>query len=124
MNVKMLGVIALGGAIGSVARYVMMSGIGYFWKSQFPLSTFMVNVLGSFAIGALVEILMQHDGFHLLWRGFLVVGILGGFTTFSTFALDAGLLIEKGELFWAGLYMAGSVALSILAFFGGMALFR
>ena len=120
----MIGVVALGGAIGSVARYLMMTGIGHFWKSQFPLSTVVVNVLGSFVIGALVEVLMQHEGFHLLWRGFLVVGILGGFTTFSTFALDAGLLIDKGELLWAGLYVAGSVALSILAFFGGMALFR
>ena len=124
MNLKMIGVVALGGAIGSVLRFMLMSGIGHFWKSHFPLSTLVVNVLGSFAIGALVEILMQHQGSNLLWRGFFIVGVLGGFTTFSTFALDAGLLIEKEQLFLAGLYLSGSVIISILAFFAGMALFR
>lgn len=124
MNLKMILVVALGGAIGSVARFLMMSGIGHFWKSQFPLSTFIVNVLGSFVIGALLEIMMQHGNFHMALRAFLVVGVLGGFTTFSSFSLDAGLLIQKGEWITASLYMIGSVVVSILAFFGGMALFR
>lgn len=120
----MILAVALGGAIGSVARFLMMSGIGHFWRSSFPLSTFLVNVLGSFVIGALAEIMLQHGHFSLTLRAFLVVGILGGFTTFSAFSLDAGLLIQKGELFLASLYAIASVVVSLLAFFAGMFIFR
>ena len=124
MNFKMILVVALGGAIGSVARYLMMSGVGHFWKSSFPLSTLLVNVLGSLVIGMLTEFMVQHGHFSLPMRTFLIAGILGGFTTFSTFSLDAGFLIQKGAWFLTSLYVVGSVGISLLAFFGGMAIFR
>jgi len=124
MNIKIVAVVALGGAVGAVCRFLMMSGVGHIWKHHFPLSTFLVNVLGCFIIGALTEIMMQHEGFTLLWRSFLIVGILGGFTTFSSFSLDAGLLIEKGQWLMASSYIVGSVLLSLLAFFSGIFLFR
>ncbi len=124
INIKMILIVALGGAIGTVARFLMMSGIGHFWRAAFPLSTFLVNVLGSFLIGVLVELMMNHHGFNLAIRTFLIVGILGGFTTFSSFSLDIGLLLQKGELIVAAAYILGSVFVSLFAFFAGMMLFR
>lgn len=120
----MILAVGLGGAIGSIMRYLMMVGVGYYWKSDFPLSTFLVNILGSFVIGALTEFMLQHGHFSLTLRAFLVAGILCGFTTFSTFSLDAGFLLQKSEFLFAGLYIIGSVALSLAAFFCGMALLR
>ena len=86
--------------------------------------TIVVNVLGSFVLGALVET------FALVWspsdavRAMLVVGVLGSFTTFSTFSLDIQTLITRGSFMAAGGYVAGSVVVSIMAFMAGMAIFR
>lgn len=124
MNLKFIAVVGLGGALGAIARYLMVSGVNNFWKADFPLSTFLVNMLGSFVIGALTEFMLQHEDFNLTWRLFLVTGILGGFTTFSAFSLDTGFLLQKGEFFSAALYVCGSVFVSLAAFFVGMAIFR
>ncbi|MBA3911643.1 MAG: fluoride efflux transporter CrcB [Rhodobacter sp.] len=109
-----LPLVALGGAIGSVLRYLMVSAVGA------PLGTAAVNVLGSFAIGVLFVWLGARGG----WQPFLMTGILGGFTTFSAFSLDALKLIEAGQTFQAAAYVIGSVFLSLAAVMLGVALAR
>ncbi len=106
--------IALGGAIGSVLRYLMVAAIGAPW------GTAAVNVLGSFAIGAIFILLDARAGWQLL----LMTGLLGGFTTFSAFSLDTLKLIEAGQPLQAALYVLGSVALSLIAVALGVALAR
>jgi fluoride exporter len=100
-----LPLIALGGALGSVLRYVMVSAIGA------PFGTAVVNVVGSFAIGVLFVALGSREG----WQFFLMTGVLGGFTTFSAFSLDTLRLIEAGQLLSAAAYVLGSVGLSLAA---------
>ena len=115
--------VALGGAIGASARY--LSGVAIlraFGPQTIPLGVIFVNILGSFVIGALVTFLGQKELTH--WNAFLATGILGGFTTFSSFSLDAAMLMERGEIGLAILYVGGSVLLSLIAVFGGLALVR
>jgi CrcB protein len=121
---KMILSIALGGAIGAVGRYLAMSGVGHWLGTAFPYGTLVVNVAGSFVLGALVEImaLAWSPGSEL--RALIVVGILGAFTTFSTFSLDVVLLFERGALSSAAIYILTSVAFSIAAFMAGMYIFR
>jgi fluoride exporter len=124
LNLQFIIAVALGGAIGSVARYLAGTGAGKLFGSAFPWGTLIINIVGSFLIGVFVE------SFALKWdlpqsvRVFLTVGICGGFTTFSTFSLDAYLLMDRGELWAAAAYMAGSVVLSIAALFAGLQLIR
>lgn len=116
--------VAIGGAIGSVARYLVGIGAGRLFGSAFPWGTLLINIAGSFLIGVFVE------SFALKWdlpqvaRVFLTVGICGGFTTFSTFSLDSYLLMDRGELWPAFAYIAGSVVLSIAGLFAGLHLIR
>jgi fluoride exporter len=109
-----LPLIALGGAAGSILRYLMVAAIGA------PLGTLTVNVLGSFAIGVLFILLGAREG----WQFFLMTGLLGGFTTFSAFSLDTLRLVEAGQPVQAGAYVLGSVALSLIAVALGAALAR
>ncbi len=124
MGFKLLISVAAGGAIGATARYVLMSGIGHWFGHGFPIGTFVVNVFGSFALGALIEISA------LVWspspevRALLVVGVLGSFTTFSTFSMDIYYLYERGLYLPAFGYVLTSVIGSILAFIVGMGLLR
>ena len=124
MSVKILFSVAFGGALGAVFRYLMMSGIGHFIHAGFPYATLVVNVVGSFALGSLIEIMVLSWSPGQEMRSFLVVGVLGAFTTFSTFSQDVVFLMERGELSSAGLYIALSVVLSIAGVFAGMMLFR
>jgi CrcB protein len=121
---KMLLAVALGGAFGSVARYVLAARIAAWLGSGFPWGIFGVNVLGGFVMGALVEVMALRWSLSPEWRAFLTVGILGGFTTFSSFSLDTVLLMQRGDYMLAGLYVVGSVALSVGALFGAMMLVR
>lgn len=108
-----LPLIALGGAIGSILRYLMVTAIGA------PLGTVAVNLVGSFAIGVLF-VLIPREG----WQLFLMTGLLGGFTTFSAFSLDTLKLIQQGQTLQAALYVLASVALSLIAVALGVALAR
>ena len=121
---KMILAIAAGGAVGAVARHLAASQISHLVGHGFPWGVMSVNILGSFLMGVLVEVLALTWSPPLEVRAFLVVGILGAFTTFSTFSLDVALLYERGQMLSAALYVAGSVALSVLALFGGLALMR
>ena len=112
--------VALGGALGSVARYLLMGKIAKFLGSDFPYSTLIVNVSGSFLMGILIGLLAKTSFATHELRAFLAVGILGGYTTFSTFSLDILTLTERGDMKNAILYALLSVLLSVLSIFAGV----
>ncbi|MBM3570223.1 MAG: fluoride efflux transporter CrcB [Alphaproteobacteria bacterium] len=112
--------VAIGGAIGSIARYWFVGQAGRLLGLEFPWGVMGVNILGSFIMGVLVEAMALKWDVTPEWRAFLTVGILGGFTTFSAFSADVAVLIGRGDWTAAGGYVIGSVALSILALFGGL----
>lgn len=112
--------VGAGGAIGAIARYVLSSQIALRFQQDFPLGTFTVNILGSLLMGVIIEYLVKTMPHSLELRAFLVVGILGGFTTFSAYSLEAITLIENGSYNIAATYIIGSVLLSIVAVFVGL----
>ena len=120
-----LGWVFLGGGIGSALRYGVGRAALSLAGPNFPLGTLVVNLLGCALMGALVEWLAWRDmGTDASMKLFLATGLLGGFTTFSAFALDAVTLWQRGEALTAAAYAAGSVVLSIVGFLAGMALVR
>ncbi|HZQ74562.1 MAG TPA: fluoride efflux transporter CrcB [Burkholderiales bacterium] len=124
LSLNLVLAVALGGALGSVARYLVGVGATRLFGLEFPWGTLIINVAGSFLIGAFVEM------FALKWdlpqeaRVFLTVGICGGFTTFSTFSLDAYTLMERGAWWPAAAYVVASVVLSIAALVAALHLLR
>ena len=124
MQFGILLAIAVGGALGSVARHYVSTGVYHVTGSTFPFGILMVNVVGGLIMGIVVELGALKLNYGPEMRAFLTTGILGGFTTFSAFSLDAALLIERGDWFGAGLYMVSSVVLSVGALFAGLALVR
>lgn len=116
--------VMLGGAIGSGARYltgrVTLSAFG----PAFPYGTLAVNLIGGFAMGLLVGVLARMSVPGENWRLLLGVGVLGGYTTFSSFSLDVVTLIQRGDLGVALFYALLSVIGSILALFAGLSLVR
>lgn len=122
--VKMLLAVAAGGALGAVGRYLAITGVGQLFGTGFPLGTIVVNVVGSFVLGLLTELMALAWSPSPELRALIVVGVLGAFTTFSTFSLDVVLLYERGALGQAALYVVASVVLSVAGFFLGLALIR
>jgi CrcB protein len=112
--------VALGGAIGSVARFLVTAGTARACLPGFPLGTLAVNVIGSLAMGVLFVLLTREGRLSPL----LMTGVLGGFTTFSAFSLDAVCLWQRGDHGAAALYVALSVALSLAALVLGLAAAR
>lgn len=116
----------IGAGIGGTLRHLMNAYAGRLFGLHFPFGTLAINVSGSLLIGLIAGWLAFRSG--AAWsqgaRLFLVTGILGGYTTFSSFSLDFALLVERGELMAALAYAGGSVALSFLAVFAGLALIR
>lgn len=108
--------VALGGAIGAAARFGV--GVALFRPGAFPVAVLSVNVIGSFLMGLAVVYLGQKALGHL--NPFLMTGVLGGFTTFSAFSLEAYTLFERGEIGQAALYVALSVILSLAALVAGV----
>lgn len=121
---KLILAIAAGGALGAIGRHLVMVQVGHWFGTGFPLGTIVVNVLGSFVLGVLVELMALIWSPSLELRAFLTVGALGAFTTFSTFSMDAVLLYERGAHAQVAAYVAASVIFSILAFFIGLRLCR
>lgn len=116
--------VAAGGALGSVLRYLVGLWTLRSFGPSFPWGTLTVNVTGSFLIGVFAEVIARKFGASAEMRVFLITGILGGYTTFSAFSLDAITLLERGEPVTALIYVASSVLLSALAVFAGLALMR
>ena len=124
INLQLILAVAAGGALGSVGRYLAGVGATRMFGLAFPWGTLIINIAGSFLIGAFVELFALKVDLPQEVRVFLTVGICGGFTTFSTFSLDAWVLMERGEWWQVTGYVAGSVILSIAALVGGLHLVR
>ena len=116
--------VALGGAFGSVCRYLVGLGALRLMGPSFPWGTLTVNVAGSFAIGVLAELIVARFGASAELRLLLITGFLGGFTTFSAFALDAVALFERGASLAATSYLVVSIVASIAAAIAGIGLMR
>ena len=114
--------VALGGALGAVCRFAVGGSVLRLVGPGFPLGTVVVNVLGSFLMGVFVVAAAQRGLTHL--SPLVMTGLLGGFTTFSAFSLDAVSLFERGSTGLAALYVAGSVAASLLGLVLGLAVAR
>lgn len=121
---QVLLAVALGGALGASGRHLMSRLMVHLLGTSFPWGTLLVNVLGSFLMGVLIEAAALRLDLSNEMRAFIFVGILGGFTTFSSFALDAVTLYERGALLPSFLYIMGSVTLAIGGLFAGLALMR
>ncbi len=123
MNLLM---IALGGALGSVARYVTVSSATRLLGAGFPFGTMIVNIVGSVLMGAAVALLLDRvgGGEPSRWVPFVMTGFLGGFTTFSAFSLDGYLLLENGRLGAMMAYAIVSVVLSLVGLAVGVTVAR
>jgi CrcB protein len=124
LQLKLVLLAASGGAIGSALRYLVSLAAGRLFGAGFPWGTLAVNITGSLAMGLVVGLAASKFQLTNELRLFLATGVLGGYTTFSAFSLDFALLFERKDYGLAGLYLAGSVGLSILALFAGLYLVR
>jgi CrcB protein len=114
VNLLSLALVAIGGAIGSVSRYVLSTAILRVSGSLFPLGTFAVNVLGCIAFGAIIGAAEQRFVLTPQARAFLLVGVLGGFTTFSSYAYESFLLTRDGQFAAAALNIVGQVVAGLV----------
>lgn len=114
----------IGGGVGSSIRHTINVVTPRLLGTGFPYHTFLINISGSVMMGLIAGYLAFLGEASQPWRLFLMTGILGGYTTFSAFSLDAALLYERGDIGLAVLYVLGSVVLSILGLFAGLALVR
>jgi CrcB protein len=114
----------IGGGLGATLRHIVNIICPRLFGTAFPYHTFIINITGSSVMGLIAGYLALKGEASQPWRLFLMTGILGGYTTFSAFSLDAALLYERGELGSAALYVLGSVVLSIAGLFAGLALMR
>lgn len=120
---KLILLIGIGGFIGSVSRYLLSLGIQNKFLSAFPYGTLSVNIIGCFLIG-IVYALSDRGNVTVEWRLFLATGILGGFTTFSSFSNDTVSMLRDAQYSYAFLYVSSSVLLGLLATFFGVFLIK
>ncbi|MBZ4021144.1 protein CrcB [Rhodobacter sp. TJ_12] len=120
--IQTLLTVAAGGALGASLRYLVNINVPRLLGHGFPYATMVVNVLGSFLMGVMVVVLAHKGGTKM--APFLMTGVLGGFTTFSAFSLDAAKLYESGEILSAAGYVIGTVVIALAALFAGMAFAR
>lgn len=117
--------VGAGGALGAMARFGSAGVIARLWPMSFPLATMLINILGSVAMGIFVGLMAR---FLPAWaedaRLFVAVGILGGFTTFSSFSLETIVLIERGEMLQAGFYVLLSVVVCLIGLYLGLLVTR
>jgi CrcB protein len=117
--------VALGGALGSMGRYLLNNRIQAWLGAGWPSGIFAINILGGLLMGCVVGVLAHRGGADQeKWRVLLGVGVLGGFTTFSAFSLDVALMIERRAYSQAAAYSLASVVLSVVALFAGLMLMR
>ncbi len=117
--------VGAGGALGAMGRYGLGVFVGRYWHGVLPMGVMLANIVGSFAMGLLVGLLAH---FTPDWQNetrlFLAVGLLGGFTTFSSFSLEVITLFERGHIALALVYIGLSVIVSVTMLFAGLALVR
>src|SRR4051812_2348281 len=118
-----LGVVAVGGALGAVARYGLSVGMPH-RPGTFPWATFVTNVTGCLLIGVLTVLVTEVWAAHRLLRPFLGTGVLGGYTTFSTYAVDVQQLVDAGRARTGLLYLAGTLVTALTAVYAGIAVTR
>jgi CrcB protein len=122
-ELDVLGAIAVGGLLGALARYELSLA----WPSRpghFPWATFAINTSGAFLLGLLLGMLVERAGSTRLWRPFLCVGVLGAWTTMSTFAVDADLLVKDGSPLTALAYVCATVVIGVTMTAAGVGLAR
>lgn len=117
-------IVFLGGGVGAALRHGVNLASARAFGTGFPYGTLLINITGSLLMGLIAAWFAFKGDAGQNWRLFLTTGILGGYTTFSAFSLDAALLYERGEISAAALYVVASVALSIAGLFAGFALVR
>jgi fluoride exporter len=123
-NVANYVLVFIGGGLGSTLRHTVNVVCARCIGTAFPYGTFIINITGSTIMGLIAGYLAFKGEASQPWRLFLMTGVLGGYTTFSAYSLDAALLYERGELGLAAFYVLGSVVFSILGLFAGLALVR
>jgi CrcB protein len=116
--------VGIGGGLGSIIRYSISLFIGKHVPIVFPLGTLLVNISGCFLIGVFYSVIARHSDFNSEWRLFLITGICGGYTTFSTFSYDGLILLKQGTNLSFILYVLSSVVIGMLATIAGVALFK
>ena len=124
LSFKYFIAVAVGGALGAVARYLIMIGVGHWVGHGFPFATVLINIIGAFLLGCFVQISTVFWSPSAELRIFITVGILGSFTTFSALALDVYMLWERGQVIEATGYVVISIIFGIIAFFTGVSVFR
>ena len=124
MSISEVLAVAAGGVVGAVSRYLVYVAVGHLLGTGFPYATLIVNIAGSFAMGALIETMALVWSTSMAMRLFLTTGILGAFTTFSTFSLDFAVLYERKAFALCALYTVASFVLSVGALFAGLQVMR
>jgi CrcB protein len=117
-------IVALGGALGSVGRYLLQVFFARQTTLTFPLGTLLVNLSGCFFIGVFFALSMKYTWMTMEWRLFLMTGICGGYTTFSSFSLESINLLRQGHYTCFSLYILASVVVGLLATVAGFAIIR
>jgi CrcB protein len=117
-------IVFLGGGLGAAIRHGINLASARAFGTGFPYGTLLINITGSLVMGLTAAYFAFKGDASQHWRLFLATGVLGGYTTFSAFSLDAALLYERGEVGAAAIYVLASVALSIAGLFAGLALVR
>ncbi len=120
---KIILAVGIGSCIGGIARYFLTQIIQNKFLSTFPFGTLAVNIIGCLVIG-IVFGLSEKGNFNAEWRIFLVTGILGGFTTFSSFSNESVGMLRDGQLWYAFVYIATSVLVGVLATFTGISIIK
>lgn len=121
---KAILIIWLGGGLGSVCRYLVQVGVNRLWTVTFPAGTFLINITGCFVIGLIYGLANRYTAMTLEWRLFLVTGICGGYTTFSSFSYESVSLFRQGNYFYFFLYVLASVTVGLLATLAGLTVAR
>ena len=117
-------IVFVGGGLGAAARFGLNLSVPRVFGNQLPWHTLIINITGCFVMGAITAWLASRPSIAAEWKLFLTTGILGGYTTFSAFALDFASLLERGDSAPALAYAVASVVFSILACFAGLAIVR